>query len=141
MAERPAVPSFFLPDSTGISAEMFGNALLIQFPDLRFEVPFSPLGKGFLTGTVDTATSFAANDLRAQIPRFSGEALVHNMALVDEVKTIATDKRVTWTDCPGLAAGAATIDRPNPRHHQTAPARGETSPPPMSPSPRPSSPS
>jgi aryl-alcohol dehydrogenase-like predicted oxidoreductase len=45
-------------------------------------VPFSPLGKGFLTGTVDTSTTFAANDLRAQIPRFSGEALEHNLALV-----------------------------------------------------------
>ena len=46
-------------------------------------VPFSPLGKGFLTGTVDTSTTFAANDLRAQIPRFAGEALEHNLALVD----------------------------------------------------------
>jgi aryl-alcohol dehydrogenase-like predicted oxidoreductase len=36
-------------------------------------VPFSPLGKGFLTGTVDTSTAFAANDLRAQIPRFSAK--------------------------------------------------------------------
>jgi regulator of PEP synthase PpsR (kinase-PPPase family) len=41
--ERPAVPVFFLSDSTGISAETMGNALLIQFPDLRFErrlIPF-----------------------------------------------------------------------------------------------------
>jgi aryl-alcohol dehydrogenase-like predicted oxidoreductase len=52
-------------------------------------VPFSPLGKGFLTGTVDTSTTFAANDLRAQIPRFSGQALENNLALVDEVRTIA----------------------------------------------------
>jgi aryl-alcohol dehydrogenase-like predicted oxidoreductase len=58
-------------------------------------VPFSPLGKGFLTGTVDTSTSFASNDLRAQIPRFSGEALKHNLALVEEVKTIAAAKGVT----------------------------------------------
>jgi aryl-alcohol dehydrogenase-like predicted oxidoreductase len=58
-------------------------------------VPFSPLGKGFLTGTVDTSTTFAENDLRAQIPRFAGEALKHNLALVDEVKTIAADKGVT----------------------------------------------
>src|SRR5215210_109650 len=42
-SERPAVPVFFLSDSTGISAETMGNALLIQFPDLRFErrlIPF-----------------------------------------------------------------------------------------------------
>ena len=58
-------------------------------------VPFSPLGKGFLTGTVDSSTTFAANDLRAQIPRFAGEALDHNLALVAEVKTIAADKGVT----------------------------------------------
>ncbi len=41
--DRPAVPVFFLSDSTGISAETMGNALLIQFPDLRFErrlIPF-----------------------------------------------------------------------------------------------------
>jgi aryl-alcohol dehydrogenase-like predicted oxidoreductase len=58
-------------------------------------VPFSPLGKGFLTGTVDTSTTFAANDLRAQIPRFSGKALEHNLALVDEVKAIAAAKGAT----------------------------------------------
>jgi aryl-alcohol dehydrogenase-like predicted oxidoreductase len=58
-------------------------------------VAFSPLGKGFLTGAVDTSTTFAANDLRAQIPRFSGEALEHNLALVTEVKTIAASKGVT----------------------------------------------
>ena len=41
--ERPAVPVFFLSDSTGISAETMGNALLIQFPDMRFDrrlIPF-----------------------------------------------------------------------------------------------------
>jgi aryl-alcohol dehydrogenase-like predicted oxidoreductase len=58
-------------------------------------VPFSPLGKGFLTGTVDTSTTFAANDLRGQIPRFAGQALEHNMALVDAVKEIAAGKGVT----------------------------------------------
>ena len=58
-------------------------------------VPFSPLGKGFLTGTVDATTSFADNDLRTQIPRFSGEALEHNLALVDEVKAIAEAKGTT----------------------------------------------
>ena len=58
-------------------------------------VPFSPLGKGFLTGTVDTTTAFADNDLRAQIPRFAGEALKHNLALVTEVKEIATAKGTT----------------------------------------------
>jgi aryl-alcohol dehydrogenase-like predicted oxidoreductase len=63
-------------------------------------VPFSPLGKGFLTGTVDSSTTFDANDLRAQIPRFADEALQHNLALVEEVKTIAAAKGVT----PGQVA-------------------------------------
>jgi aryl-alcohol dehydrogenase-like predicted oxidoreductase len=58
-------------------------------------VPFSPLGKGFLTGTVDTSTTFAEGDLRAQIPRFAGKALQHNLALVEEVKSIGADKGVT----------------------------------------------
>ena len=58
-------------------------------------VPFSPLGKGFLTGTVDTTTAFADNDLRAQIPRFADEALKHNLALVTEVKEIAAAKGTT----------------------------------------------
>ncbi|MEV6493343.1 aldo/keto reductase [Actinoplanes sp. NPDC051633] len=49
-------------------------------------------------GTIDTqrpSTTFAADDLRAQIPRFSGEALEHNLALVSEVKSIAANKGVT----------------------------------------------
>ncbi len=58
-------------------------------------VPFSPLGKGFLTGTIDTTTSFADNDLRARIPRFAAEALDHNLALVAEVKTIAAANGAT----------------------------------------------
>ncbi|MDT4993412.1 MAG: hypothetical protein QOH97_3304 [Actinoplanes sp.] len=62
--------------------------------DIGF-VPFSPLGKGFLTGAVDTSTTFAEGDLRAQIPRFAGEALEHNLVLVDEVKAMAANKAVT----------------------------------------------
>ncbi len=59
-------------------------------------VPFSPLGKGFLTGTITTATTFeAGNDLRASIPRFSAEALEHNAAMVDLVKAVAEKKDVT----------------------------------------------
>jgi aryl-alcohol dehydrogenase-like predicted oxidoreductase len=59
-------------------------------------VPFSPLGKGFLTGTVDASTTFEeGNDLRASIPRFSAEARQHNIAMVDLVKSVATAKGVT----------------------------------------------
>ncbi|ROP58523.1 aldo/keto reductase [Curtobacterium sp. ZW137] len=52
-------------------------------------VPFSPLGKGFLTGTIDPSATFGANDLRASIPRFGPEALRTNVELVDGVRAIA----------------------------------------------------
>ena len=48
-------------------------------------VPFSPLGKGFLTGTVDQATQFAAGDVRTTIPRFNADNRTTNQALVDHV--------------------------------------------------------
>jgi aryl-alcohol dehydrogenase-like predicted oxidoreductase len=52
-------------------------------------VPFSPLGKGFLTGKVDDATTFASGDIRATIPRFTPEARKANQELVDLLGTIA----------------------------------------------------
>lgn len=58
-------------------------------------VPFSPLGKGFLTGTVDTAADFAAGDIRATIPRFTAENRAANHALVAHVTELATAKGAT----------------------------------------------
>ncbi|WP_243350207.1 aldo/keto reductase [Parabacteroides sp. FAFU027] len=58
-------------------------------------VPFSPLGKGFLTGKIDADTTFDANDFRNTVPRFSPENRQSNMALVDLVKAIAAQKKVT----------------------------------------------
>ena len=58
-------------------------------------VPFSPLGKGFLTGTIDEKTSFARDDFRSVVPRFSPEARKANQALVDQLASIAAAKRVT----------------------------------------------
>jgi Predicted oxidoreductases (related to aryl-alcohol dehydrogenases) len=58
-------------------------------------VPFSPLGKGFLTGKIDADTTFDANDFRNTVPRFTPENRQANMALVDLVKAIATRKEVT----------------------------------------------
>ncbi|CAN7492901.1 aldo/keto reductase [Rhizobium sp. LjRoot254] len=51
-------------------------------------VPFSPLGKGFLTGKINASTQFADNDFRGKIPRFSEEARDANQALVDLIKRI-----------------------------------------------------
>ena len=58
-------------------------------------VPFSPLGKGFLTGKIDPATKFEANDFRANIPRFAAEAREKNQALVDLLRSVADRKGVT----------------------------------------------
>jgi aryl-alcohol dehydrogenase-like predicted oxidoreductase len=56
-------------------------------------VPFSPLGRGFLTGTVDPST-FGANDFRARNPRFVGEAQAANQAIVDAVAVVAARHEV-----------------------------------------------
>ncbi|WP_456845817.1 aldo/keto reductase [Cellulomonas sp. P5_C6] len=58
-------------------------------------VPFSPLGKGFLTGTVDVSTSFTDKDIRATIPRFSEENRQANQALVELVTQVAGRKGAT----------------------------------------------
>ena len=58
-------------------------------------VPFSPLGKGFLTGTVDQATTFAPGDIRATIPRFEAENRAANQAIVDHVRNLAEAKGAT----------------------------------------------
>ena len=58
-------------------------------------VPFSPLGKGFLTGAIDSTTSFGDSDLRNILPRFTEQARVANQALVDLLSVIAARKGAT----------------------------------------------
>ena len=58
-------------------------------------VPFSPLGKGFLTGTIDAKTSFEKGDFRNIVPRFSPEARTANQALVDAIGAMAARKKAT----------------------------------------------
>ncbi|KLD65207.1 aldo/keto reductase [Dyella japonica] len=58
-------------------------------------VPFSPLGKGFLTGKIDASTTFAKDDFRNIVPRFSPEARQANQALVDLLGRIAAGKQAT----------------------------------------------
>ena len=58
-------------------------------------VPFSPLGKGFLTGTVDTSTTFTEGDIRTRVPRFEAENLAANEAVVEHVRSLATAKGVS----------------------------------------------
>jgi aryl-alcohol dehydrogenase-like predicted oxidoreductase len=72
-------------------------------------VPFSPLGKGFLTGKIDSATEFASNDFRNIVPRFSAEARSANQALVDLIGQIAASKGVTPAQ---IALGWLLTQRP-----------------------------
>jgi len=58
-------------------------------------VPFSPLGKGFLTGRIDADATFGDQDFRSTVPRFSPEALKANQALADVVRDLAEGKGVT----------------------------------------------
>jgi aryl-alcohol dehydrogenase-like predicted oxidoreductase len=70
-------------------------------------VPFSPLGKGFLTGAVDASTSFADNDVRTTIPRFTAENRAANQALVEHISALAQTKDAT----PGQVALAWLLAR------------------------------
>ncbi|SEB52421.1 Predicted oxidoreductase [Paramicrobacterium humi] len=63
-------------------------------------VPFSPLGKGFLTGTVSPGDTFAPGEIRARVPRFEAENLAANEALIDHVRALAEQRSAT----PGQVA-------------------------------------
>lgn len=58
-------------------------------------VPYSPLGKGFLTGKMDETTTFDSSDFRSTLPRFTSEALKTNQALIDLLGAIAERKQAT----------------------------------------------
>ena len=58
-------------------------------------VPFSPLGRGFLTGKIDENTTFAKGDFRNIVPRFSPESRKANQALIDQLAAIAATKKAT----------------------------------------------
>jgi aryl-alcohol dehydrogenase-like predicted oxidoreductase len=58
-------------------------------------VPYSPLGRGFLTGAIDESTTFDSTDFRNAMPRFSAEARKANQGIADQVAALAQAKRVT----------------------------------------------
>ena len=58
-------------------------------------VPYSPLGRGFLTGEIKSPEDFADNDFRRNIPRFQGDAFRKNLDLVAEIRELAGSKRCT----------------------------------------------
>jgi aryl-alcohol dehydrogenase-like predicted oxidoreductase len=99
-------------------------------------VPFSPLGKGFLTGTVDSSTQFADGDVRATIPRFTVANRDTNQAMLDQVRALADAKtpppaKSLWPGCLPSTPGSCPSpvrDEPN--------ASPRTPPPLDSPSPQ-----
>lgn len=58
-------------------------------------VPFSPLGKGFLTGAINAQTTFGADDFRSKVPRFAAESIEANEKLVSLLAALAAEKNVT----------------------------------------------
>ncbi len=79
-------------------------------------VAYSPLGRGFLTGTIKTPEDFAANDFRRTNPRFMGENFSHNLRLAEAIKQMAREKSVPRTISAGLAAGPQQAPRSHSRH-------------------------
>jgi aryl-alcohol dehydrogenase-like predicted oxidoreductase len=104
--------------------------LLPALEELRIGfVPFSPLGKGFLTGKIDRNTTFAETDFRRLVPRFTPENLDANQVLVALIQEVAAGH--PGADCPRLGARAKALDRSHPRHTQAGtagrkPERGES---------------
>jgi aryl-alcohol dehydrogenase-like predicted oxidoreductase len=90
-------------------------------------VPFSPLGKGFLTGAISEKTEFDKSDFRNIVPRFSAEARKANQALVDELgRNCRTEERDQSADCSGVAAGTKAVDRADSRNHEAPPSGRES---------------
>lgn len=83
-------------------------------------VPFSPLGKGFLTGTVSASTAFTDHDIRTTIPRFADSNRAANQALVDHVTALAHTTGAT----PGQVALSWLLTR----HRQIVPIPGTRRP-------------
>ena len=84
-------------------------------------VPFSPLGKGFLTGAINENTTFDSTDFRNIVPRFTPEARKANQALVDLLGEIASaEAGDARPDRARLATGPEAVDRSDPRHHEAA---------------------
>jgi len=72
------------------------EGLLQTLEELRIGlVPYSPLGKGFLTGKVKASATFSSNDFRSKLPRFTPDALKANQQLVELLSSIAAEKNAT----------------------------------------------
>lgn len=88
-------------------------------------VPFSPLGKGFLTGTVAKDATFGKDDFRSTVPRFAPQNLAANHAFAEAFAQFASDKKVTPSQLALAWVLAQTMDRSHSGHDQVKPDRGE----------------
>jgi len=84
-------------------------------------VPFSPLGKGFLTGAIDAETKFDSNDFRNVVPRFNEENRKANQALA-----CGEEESDAGADCAGVAAGTKAVDCADSWNDQAASAGRES---------------
>ncbi len=80
--------------------------------------PYSPLGKGFLTGKISESTAFDASDIRSRTPRFTPEARIANQALVDLLGRVAARKGATPAQI-ALAWLLEALDRADPGHQKS----------------------
>ncbi len=89
-------------------------------------VPFSPLGKGFLTGKIDAETKFDSTDFRNTVPRFSADNRKANQALVDVITSFAqTEEGDARTNRACLAAREEALDCSDSRHDEALASRRE----------------
>ena len=89
-------------------------------------VPYSPLGRGFLTGQFTSPDDFPEGDFRRHNPRFQGENFTRNLRLVDRVRQVADEKGCTpGAARAGLAARTGGGRRADPGHQEAQPSRGE----------------
>ena len=85
-------------------------------------VPYSPLGRGFLTGTIQSAADLSSTDFRRNMPRYSGDALDANLAVVEGIKAVAAHQHATpaqvalaWLRYRANALGVASVPIPGTR--------------------------
>ena len=89
-------------------------------------VPYSPLGKGFLTGKINDTTTFDSSDLRGRIPRFEPEARRANQALVEFLRSIADRKGATPAQIAlAWLLAQKAVDCSHPGHQETGSPGGE----------------
>ena len=89
-------------------------------------VPYSPLGKGFLTGKIDESTRFDSTDFRSSLPRFTPEARKANQALIGLIGRIGQPQEGdARPDRARLAPRPEAVDRPDSRHNEAPASRGE----------------